>query len=258
MSYHHEYDPVAILLSIPLGMLIGGIFLALAYIQFEPCGQGYIYANDQVYCIIPPNTSAKSLSVSFDENVIPAGVTTYVFSKAPKTYPYDKVFPVHQMVNTYFSTMNCSSVLDSTVKFHLYADRNVDVQYIGTIDEKQPDTLVYEKNNVKDLETSFMIKALYQYQRFVISSTEPFTGNLSVTVTSPRYDVSSVKYEKKCKDYPCEWDLSDAALKDKKLYMITENTGDVNFDIHAGEKAPHIGYLVGGIILSCWSCTHSH
>jgi len=251
--YHHGRggDPLAIILALPIALLIGGIFLALEYIQFEPCGQRFIEANDQVYCVIKADTAANALNVHFDSNVTVKGVTTYVFTKQPKTYTYDRIMPVQTFDKVFFYTFACSAVPDSKVKYYISVDAPVDIEYMGDVDDYTPEEKVYSKASVTEEEDAFIVKGNYASQRFSISSSHRFTGFISVNITSPRFDLDSVKYEKKCSTYPCEWDFSEEEkLKGKELYLISENTGDLSYNIYEGEKTPHVGYLVGGIIMS--------
>ena len=93
------------------------------------------------------------------------------------------------------------------------------------------------KDNVTTFDGTFTVDHDYTSSNFLLKGSENFSGTLSVNVTSPRWNVSSAEYADKCNEYPCKWDLSDERLKDKNIWVITENNGNNVYEVHYPSKS---------------------
>jgi len=238
---------VTCILSIPIFLIIVGVILAVGAYEVTYCSNEYIGPKEQTYCKFDFHSRKETAIVEVAGSSGSAGLTSYIFTKEPKSASVTETLPDHKMQDVSFSSFNVNSPAGSTVAFHINTTELVDVEFVGMSNGRS--TVIYEKKNVQNFGSSISIDEYYSNPHFVISSgSYRFDGVLSVTVSSYLYDVDSIKNAGKCNIYPCEWDLESDEFVGRNVFVITENRGSSEYRVFTGQKEVSYGKLIGGII----------
>ena len=232
--FYHEADPegdklvytiLTVIAFFTVGCLAGGITLAVLHMDIQDFDSGVLFMNDQFTCVIPKDAGAPKLFIRFNASEVEA-TTSYVFINEPKRVDFTNELPVFKIKDATSSSFSIPSANSSVVSFRLDVDSSVGLQLIG--DKK---TVIYEKKGVRIYEGEIKVDRKYDDPRFVIKGDKKHSGTLAVNVTSPRYDIQSTDFTWMCDQYPCECDLTDHNVHEKKLWVVTVNNGSQIYEI---------------------------
>ena len=258
LKFRNQGDCIFYNISQLIGLLAlpGGIMMIIFSMGEKPVGPPMICMRDQIYFNFTADSSYTNVKVAFSGGLSPRGVTTYIFNKKPKTFEFTNQLPEFKFGKETSRSITVPNQPISLVSFHLETDVGVDVAYVVT--EESDTEKIYSKENVQFLDGRFLIEEQYSSPHFVISKVkESFSGSFYVNVTSERIETSSssLKYVDKCNYYPCEWKLDDERFKGKKLWVVTENTGDDMFTLD--DKLEYSFVFPFSRFMCIWFCFHS-
>jgi len=239
---------LGLILAAPIIMIIAGIIVALSATESQYFSTEYIGAKEQVYKEITSGSKKETAFIEVGGGEVPKGLASYIFAREPKRSYSTKNLPVHNMNDVMRSTFDVPSIQGTTISFDINVTAPVDLEYSGYYSGRP--YVIYSRKDISVFAGSFVVDDSYTSPRFELTGLSRFSGSLSVSTSNLRYDVDSIKYEDKCTNYPCTFDLEEDAFYHSNVWIITENSGTKEYSILSGQKSVSYTKLIVGIAVA--------